>query len=586
MWKAFARDVLAMLSAVIVALAIAASLWFAVTLWLVPPETLDPLWVLVPFLAPAAVAAAGLGVLFYAPLRGRARLGQPIRPPYWRDTLVAPLAAGAALGLGLAFVAVVAGKKDDSMQALVAGAGLAALLVVAAWLVVLVQRWSAQPARALVRTAAVLVLVWLASRVLLDAWGGRIFKAYKSAALVEIAQERQLIAAERRPVLFGTPIDDNSADRYVKLTQAITGKLDKTQARTAIGAAVKDGPGRPLPPEALQWVAACRPELLALREAVRCTRRDWHFRWEQGFDAPLPSLLGARQAAGLLIIEGLAHAQQGDARDAIERSLEVIRMGSDYETSGGLSGTLIAIALEREGTEALLRLVSTGDLPSTPAWDDVESKLDLLEPHLASARVGYRGERLAYVGWERMTNDDLQLMGGPNPPSWLVFFFPGRYFVADCVRVQSDVLREAEKAGELTDRREAARLHEAAFARARRSRNFLVHMGLPSLASARAAQDRETARLRMLRAAIRLEKLRREQGRYPEDPTAVDLPVDPFAFAAKLRYASLDQGRGYKLWSVGANGTDEGGSANDKADEVFERLPRNVPETVLGSGRH
>jgi hypothetical protein len=487
------------------------------------------------------------------------------------------LLAGLALGLGFLYTALLTGHKERAAAAFFLGLALTVPLVLAAWFVVLVQRFTPRPARALAIAAAALVTLWLGGRFILDARGGRIFAAYKSVALAEIAAERQRIAADRRPVLFGAPIDDNAADRYRRLTQAIADKQKGTTARLAIMTAVTAGPGKPRSAEVSHWVEVCRPELQALREAVRCTRCDWHFAWEQGLAAPFPDFGSARQAADLLVIEGYQRAEAGDVTGAVERDLEVIRMGSDYEGSCALIGTLIAVALEGDGTNALLRLVATDGLAAPPVWDEVASRLDLLEPRLASMSVGYRGERLAHVGWETMTDDDRKLLGLPNLPRSLDLFVPGRFLVADSVRTQDQLLREIERANELADSREAIRLSQAASERARRSRNFLVHIGLPSLWRARVAQDQETARFRILRAAIRIEKTWGKGGRYPGDSAAVDLPIDPFAYPAKLHYASLAEGRGYKLWSVGLNGTDDGGVAKDKADEVFERPPRPAP---------
>jgi hypothetical protein len=577
MWKAFARDVICMLSAVIVMTVIVAALWFAVALWLLPPLDENVWWIYAPFLAPVVVALTGVGLLLYVPLRGRARRGQAITPPYWRDTLIAPLLAGLALGLGFLLTALLTGHKARAAAACLLGLALTVPLELAAWLVVLVQRFTARPARTLSIAAAAFVTLWLGGRLVLDAWGGRIFAAYKAVALAEIAAERQRIAANRRPVLFGAAIYDNAADRYRRLTQTIADKQTGTTARLAIMTAVTDGPGKPRSAEVSHWVEVCQPDLQALREAVRCTRCDWRFAWEQGLAAPFPDFASARQAANLLVIEGYQRAEAGDVTGAVERDLEVIRMGSDYESSCALIGTLIAVALEADGTNALLRLVATDGLATPPVWDEVESALDLLEPRLASMSIGYRSERLAHVGWETITDDDRRLLGLPNLPRSLDLFFPGRFLVADSVRTQDELLREIEKANELADSREALRLSQAASERARRSRNFLVHVGLPSLWRARIAQDQETARFRMLRAAIRIEKTCGKGGPYPASAAAIDLPIDPFAYPAKLHYASLAEGRGYKLWSVGLNGTDEGGVAKDKADEVFERPTRTAP---------
>jgi hypothetical protein len=573
MWKAFARDVICMLSAVIVMTVLFAALWFAAIPWLVPPNGKHLGLVHVPFLAPIVAALAGVGTLLYAPLRGRARRGQPIRPPYERDTLIAPLGAGIVLGLGFVLWALLTGSKERPLAAFLSGLALTVPLVLSACLVVLVQRFTARPARALAIAAVALLALWLGGRVVLDAWGDRVFAAYKSVAVAEIAAERQRIAADRRPVLFGTPIDDNAADRYRRLTQTIGERVKGSDARTAIWRAVEGGPGKPRSAELAHLVEVSRPELESLREAVRCSRCDWHFPWERGIHATLPSL-GARDAANLLVIEGHQRAETGDVRGATERYLEVIRMGTDYESSGALIGAMIAVAIEKTGTSALLRLAASDGLAAQPAWNEVESKLDLLEPRLASMSLAYRGERLGYVGWESLSDDDRELVGLPHLRRPLRPFYPGRFFLADAVRAQSEALRALEQANEQTDPRDATRLSQAAVARDLRSRNVLVREGLPVLLRARAVQDVQTARFRLLRAAIQLERTWAKDGRYPTSAAAIELPIDPFAYPAKLHYASLAEGRGYKLWSVGLYPKDDGGK--EGADEVFERPPRPV----------
>jgi hypothetical protein len=131
-----------------------------------------------------------------------------------------------------------------------------------------------------------------------------------------------------------------------------------------------------------------------------------------------------------------------------------------------------------------------------------------------------------------------------------------------------ETLGALEKADEVPHPREASRLSQAAVSRALRSRNPLARIAVPSAARARVAQDQATTRFRMLRVVVQLETSRKNSGRYPEDASALDLPVDPFAYPEKLRYASLDGGKGYKLWSVGTDGKDDGGK--NQLDEVFE----------------
>lgn len=576
MWKALTRDVACFVAAAIVVSLIGSALWLGASLWLLPRTEDSIKWVYLAFLGPAVVVPASVGALLYALVRGRARRGGPITAPYWRDTFVVPLTVGLALGLAFLAAAVATGHNRDLGAAFLIGLAQAVPLALAVWLVVLVQRLSSRPARVLSVAAAALVVLLAGGRWALDVRGGRIFQEYKAAAQGEIAAERQRLASERQPVLFGTPIDDNAADRYRRLTQKI-GDGVKGSTAAAASAALRSSLGTPSSPEVTQALETHQPELQALREAVRCTHCDWRFAWERGFNAPLPNFLGTRLAADLLGNEARQHAVAGDLAGAVERDLEVIRMGCDYESSGALIGVLIAFAVEGNGIDALLQVVTDGGLPVSPDWDLIGSKLDILEPHLAALSVGYRGERLAYVGWEPLVaKDPSRFLAWPSEPNALDRAFdlvvPSRFMVADSVRIMNATLREAEWANDLADPREAKRLTKAAFDRALPSLNPMVQMGLPSLAHARASQDFVTARLRLLRAAIQLEKRWQQEGRYPGN--VADLPIDPFAYPAKLHYMSLADGKGYRIWSVGLNGKDDGGVAKDRADVAFERSPR------------
>ena len=107
----------------------------------------------------------------------------------------------------------------------------------------------------------------------------------------------------------------------------------------------------------------------------------------------------------------------------------------------------------------------------------------------------------------------------------------------------------------------------------------MVRIALPWLSRARDSQDWVAVRFRLLRAAVDLERTWQKEGRYPGDASAIDLPVDPYGYPARLHYVSLAEGRGYKLRSVGENGKDDSGIAEGHADEVFERPPRAAAAT-------
>ena len=140
---------------------------------------------------------------------------------------------------------------------------------------------------------------------------------------------------------------------------------------------------------------------------------------------------------------------------------------------------------------------------------------------LASAGVGFRGERLSYVGLEPLLGAVLTFLDEPGVPRLLERSLPGRFIVADCARSQNATLRAMEKASEIVDLRESARQSQEALERGLRTRNPIVQISLPSLSRARVAQEEGIARFRLLRAAVLLEKARVRDGRYPADATAL-----------------------------------------------------------------
>jgi hypothetical protein len=582
MGRAVARDVIRMVSAVIVITVIASVGWLSLVLWLLPRSHETLKWLSLVVLALVVLALGSIGAVLYALLRIRIRPGQLIGPPYWQDALVIPLLAALVLGSIYCLTALVTGDRASASEAFLLGLAQTVPLALAACLVSFVQRSSSRPTRALIMSASALVAVWLGARVFLDAWGDRIFAEYKSVATAEIATERQRIAADRLPVIFGTPIDDNAADRYRSVAHTL-GEAFKDFSTTSD--ALKAGPDKPLSQPALRWLEVHEPQLQVLREAVRCTRCDWRFAWEQGFESPMPDLMAARMGAQLLALDGYKRARTGDVLSAAERDLETIRMGRDYETSYGLVGVLGAFGIEHEGIRGLLQLVASGNLPAAPDWDALEAKLDVLEPRLASAAVGYRGERLVYVGWATRPPNSASFSGlNPTTSSVFDFIAPGRLMLADFARSLNHALREMEKASELPDPREANRLTQAAEDQLQKSANVMVHIAIGGLARLRSSQDDVLARFRLLRGAVRLERIWQRTGRYPSDAGEVDLPVDPFAYPAQLHYTSLAEGRGYRVWTVGRDGRDDGGAAKERADDVFEKQ-RHSPDKARTSNR-
>jgi hypothetical protein len=94
---------------------------------------------------------------------------------------------------------------------------------------------------------------------------------------------------------------------------------------------------------------------------------------------------------------------------------------------------------------------------------------------------------------------------------------------------------------------------------------------LPSLVRALLNADELKARVRLAAAAVSLEQGRRNSERYPAE--LPDAPVDPLAWPAKLQYQPSADGTSYKLWSVGSDRKNDGGTAQDL---VLDRRPAGI----------
>ena len=115
--------------------------------------------------------------------------------------------------------------------------------------------------------------------------------------------------------------------------------------------------------------------------------------------------------------------------------------------------------------------------------------------------------------------------------------------------------------------------------RALESNEPLVSSSWPNLTKVPEHLDDILARYRLLVAAVDAEKNRAADGTYPRDGSKLALGADPFA-AGPLKYKASDDARGYKVWSVWHDGTDEGGTPPaagakgddaEKGDLVLER---------------
>jgi len=114
---------------------------------------------------------------------------------------------------------------------------------------------------------------------------------------------------------------------------------------------------------------------------------------------------------------------------------------------------------------------------------------------------------------------------------------------------------------------------------------ILVTLMLPAFIKIQDAADRCAQEQRNLHLAFALAAYQRDQGHYPAKLAELcpkylkDVPGDLFS-GKPLIYRLVDQG--YLLYSVGANGVDDGGRGNDdepRGDDLSIRMPVLPPRS-------
>lgn len=424
----------------------------------------------------------------------------------------------------------------------------------------------------------ILIVLLIIFRIGADLWGRSKLKAYDLIWRQAITAMRQRNAAHKVPVLNGQPIDENAAPLYKNL-MAVVEKDDVV----AIRAAAKIQVGTPLPPEAVKLLDERRPVIAQLREALHRTHCDWNFKYEDGFYMELPNFLPAQTIlARLLILEGHKHAYAGDLSAAADRYLETVKFGNDI-ASGPMITVMIGSVIAGDALDSLMQIVVLGG--SKPLLlAELERDLAQLESSLPSFVDAIRIERTiigTFKGLiEHKSYFDIIKDLDPNSDSAsyriyslvLPIFIPSRAILADAVTDLEPLYEEAERGAALADRTEQERIFTTIKDRAGASWNPIVNSSW-SMGVFNQRYGLKTARVkakyRLIQTAIAIERQRSKDGRYPQDQTLINLPIDPLASPAKLNYQAASDGRGYKIWSVGENGKDDGGtSGNEGADDI------------------
>lgn len=316
-----------------------------------------------------------------------------------------------------------------------------------------------------------------------------------------------------------------------------------------------------------------------LRQANAMDRCRFPVNYKGGIAALLPHLAPIRSSARLLILESRVKRHDGDIPGAAASVRQVIRLERATHQPclvPRFVGILVVGLATRSGIKPLLN--EDGAHPD--AWRQLLRDLETLDtrPVMVNAMQGERA-----MGYQTIENlsatggvgpGGLQLPGvlqGPLASLWKPVL---RYDTVQHLRYLGDLVAAAR----LDPWEALARCDEMeSEVKALPRWAVLTRILAPALSRAFQASARAEADIALARVSLALKLYKHQHGAYPDTLAALspailaDVPPDPFT-GKPVFYRR--EGDGFILYSVGLNGTDDGGVENkrdpDQGDMVWK----------------
>jgi hypothetical protein len=275
------------------------------------------------------------------------------------------------------------------------------------------------------------------------------------------------------------------------------------------------------------------------------------YRWD--YTKPVPELGDVRSCAQLLCLRGVFHAGRGDPNTVVASLKDGLRLADSLRRESSFVTHRVRIACHALTISALERVLSVAAFTDSQLRDlsaalaSADGTLDLAEVLVAEQCHMIEGYRhpLRLVGASRM--DMLQQL----PGVW-------QRALVDAL----DSMTRYIEAARLPQAQRLAKFREVE-ARARRRSFLRRRVTAVALSRALGQSDLQVrARFALARTALAIERHRLATGQLPPDLDTLvpqyleQVPVDP-SDGRPIRYRHEEAG--YVLWSVGADGQDNGG---------------------------
>jgi len=348
--------------------------------------------------------------------------------------------------------------------------------------------------------------------------------------------------------LRGESVDGNGAT----LQRAALSALDAPEALFG-----KKGRCEEPTADAIAWTVEHREALETLRAASRAKTAFASFNLAQGETAPLPNLRGLSSAHEALLVM----AASSPPEECLAIAADAVRLAQQWAPGAGLVGTMLAALRQSEAARAMVGCsvgappaalirsahelaVLAEDAPNAGAGDTLEVEYLWLAAATRSSLLLSDGFPRTRLDWEAIATGDT---------------------VIEAWGVTLDHVEAAQRIGSL-GYPEAATTWTALSDSDHQSKNLLVSLAPGN--DVYSKRDRES--LATLRAAATLmaELAWRVRDGSDASPPPAAL-ADPFVKGSLS--VQREDGKALRVWSVGANGTDDGGSGDDVVIENPEK---------------
>jgi len=322
--------------------------------------------------------------------------------------------------------------------------------------------------------------------------------------------------------------------------------------------------------------------LRLLHDAANYDKCRFPLDYSQGFALPLPHLSKMRNCARLLAREAFLKTKEGKIDAALQSTWASLRLGKAFMDEPILVSHFVHIATDAIAFDALQEILSENDAPSgrlkrllreVDIEEHRQAFINCMQGELCFGRATFDEVR---ENPERFWNLVVGLNGRPLSPSTgskkgdiAIRIFRKSYLKRD----EAHFLKAMQRLIGLCKRVpfNEVKTDIASFLLQEVAKSpfycRLTRMLTFNLAKAPRAQARHEARIGLAQLALALKIFKAEKGKYPDFLTELvpdilpQLPQDPLT---GKDFVYKKEAEGFLVYSLGENGTDEGGKWDEK----------------------